>query len=321
MSAPSTTSRPTPPPAARSLVALLGATRERIVEHLRRVGDASVAELAELLEISEVATRRHLGVLEDDGLVDARTVNQGRGRPAARYALTPAASRLFPSAYDQLAQDVLEFLDATQGRDGVRAFLRWRLERQVASLGDAVTAGELEDRLGQLAEALSAAGFSASVTADGTGFTLTQDHCAIAEVAKDHPELCAYEAASFAKVLGTDVRLIRRETLAEGSRACVCCVTPRTRDDLPNADDVPGTYYRLAMDYAGRFGYKPIVGSWRHTNASRYIRMFQSRRSLLTWKIYGERLDGWSNDDFPTPLCPVRTVSRLRKSSRKRGIP
>ncbi|MFO0824709.1 MAG: hypothetical protein U0792_16590 [Gemmataceae bacterium] len=32
--------------------------------------------------------------------------------------------------------------------------------------------------------------------------------------------------------------------------------------------------------------------------------MFQSRRSLLVWKIYGERLDGWSNDDFPTETTP-----------------
>jgi hypothetical protein len=74
--------------------------------------------------------------------------------------------------------------------------------------------------------------------------------------------------------------------------------------DLPNADDVPGTYYRLAMDYAGRFGKKPIVGSWRHANASRYIRMFQSRRSLLIWKVFGKRADGWSNDDFPTEIVP-----------------
>lgn len=73
---------------------------------------------------------------------------------------------------------------------------------------------------------------------------------------------------------------------------------------LPDADDVPGTYYRLAMDHAGRFGYKPIAGAWRAPNASRYIRMFQSRRSLLIWKIYGERLDGWSNDDFPTETVP-----------------
>ncbi len=74
--------------------------------------------------------------------------------------------------------------------------------------------------------------------------------------------------------------------------------------DLPDNNDVPGTYYRLAMDYAARFGHKPIIGSWRNHNASRYIRMFQSRRSLLVWKIYGERLDGWANDDFPTETKP-----------------
>ncbi|MGH7788399.1 MAG: dockerin type I repeat-containing protein, partial [Candidatus Binatia bacterium] len=40
------------------------------------------------------------------------------------------------------------------------------------------------------------------------------------------------------------------------------------------------------------------------TNASRYIRMFQSRRSLLMWKLYGQRLDGWSNADHPTESSP-----------------
>jgi hypothetical protein len=81
--------------------------------------------------------------------------------------------------------------------------------------------------------------------------------------------------------------------------------------ELPDCDDVPGTYYRLAMDYAARFGHKPIIGSWRGANASRYIRMFQSRRSLLVWKIYGERLDGWTNDDFPTETTPgdARTLA------------
>jgi hypothetical protein len=65
------------------------------------------------------------------------------------------------------------------------------------------------------------------------------------------------------------------------------------------------------MDYAGRYGHKPIIGSWRNHNASRYVRMFQSRRSLLVWKIHGERLDGWSNDDFPTETEPgnARTLA------------
>lgn len=71
---------------------------------------------------------------------------------------------------------------------------------------------------------------------------------------------------------------------------------------IPNRGKWPGTYYRLAADSRAKFGHKPLIhnGTWRQTNASRYIRKFQSRRSLFIWKIFGKRLDGWSNDDFPS---------------------
>jgi len=77
----------------------------------------------------------------------------------------------------------------------------------------------------------------------------------------------------------------------------------------------PGTYYRLALDSEAKFGHKPVIhnGSWRQTNASRYIRKFQSRRSLLVWKIYGQRLDGWSNDDFPTETVPGDATTLMWK--------
>lgn len=67
----------------------------------------------------------------------------------------------------------------------------------------------------------------------------------------------------------------------------------------------PGTYYRLALDERAKFGHKPPgYDSWGYPNASRYVRKFQSRRSLLVWKLYGERLDGFSNDDHPSELEP-----------------
>jgi hypothetical protein len=100
-------------------------------------------------------------------------------------------------------------------------------------------------------------------------------------------------------------------------RSCVACHTKSAKqppaqlvlddDDEPlraGKGEVPGTYYRLAADGRAKFGYKPIIGSWRQSNASRYIRKFQSRRSLLVWKIHGRRLDGWTNDDFPTARKP-----------------
>lgn len=68
----------------------------------------------------------------------------------------------------------------------------------------------------------------------------------------------------------------------------------------------PGDYVRLAGDQGARWGYKPVIPAaiWRQTNASRYVRMFQSRRSLLVWKIFGQRLDGWANGDHPTESVP-----------------
>jgi hypothetical protein len=69
----------------------------------------------------------------------------------------------------------------------------------------------------------------------------------------------------------------------------------------------PGDYMRLANDQSARWGYAPVIGrssGWRQTNASRYVRLFQSRRSLLLWKLFGARLDGFSNADHPTERVP-----------------
>jgi hypothetical protein len=37
---------------------------------------------------------------------------------------------------------------------------------------------------------------------------------------------------------------------------------------------------------------------------SRYVWAFQSRRSLLIWKVFGARLDGFSNNDHPMEAIP-----------------
>jgi len=100
-------------------------------------------------------------------------------------------------------------------------------------------------------------------------------------------------------------------------RSCVPCHTKTSPappgalvlDDLTlGGDGLPGDYARLANDSGARWGYPPLVTVgqpvWRQTNASRYVRSFQSRRSLLVWKIFGARLDGWTNADHPTESTP-----------------
>jgi hypothetical protein len=116
-------------------------------------------------------------------------------------------------------------------------------------------------------------------------------------------------------------------------RSCVACHTQKADrpagnlvldDDTPlklqpsYPDTAPGTYHRLALDRAGKYGPKPPerpvgFGGWGDGNASRYVRLFQARRSLLIWKVYGLRTDGWSNDDFTSEIVPGDYTSLQHK--------
>jgi hypothetical protein len=102
-------------------------------------------------------------------------------------------------------------------------------------------------------------------------------------------------------------------------RSCVACHTQKAEKPAGNlvlddeqlrgdhiAHRVPGTYYRLASDPRALFGHKPVGQSgWGEgLRKSRYVWAFQSRRSLLIWKIFGARLDGFSNDDHPMEAVP-----------------
>jgi hypothetical protein len=78
---------------------------------------------------------------------------------------------------------------------------------------------------------------------------------------------------------------------------------------------VPGTFFRLALDQNARFGHKSPVRGWWLPQASRYVRFFSARRSLLAWKIFGKRLDDWSNDDFVTETVPGDPNSLYYKGS------
>jgi len=223
------------PDAPSSLVDLLGTTRSQVVDRLR-AGPASVGSLADQLSLTEPAVRRHLVALERDGLVISAVAGlrrEGRGRPSTSYQLTDRARRLYPDRSAEFANELLDYLEERHGRTALLEFVRWRQDRQAERY-----AGELDQTTGlaaradRLSDLLSQDGFladsSAVVTPEGaTVLELRQGHCAIAEVAAAHPEICAHEAAMFQRLLGA--KLSRRQTIAGGAGACVCTVvSPQT---------------------------------------------------------------------------------------------
>ncbi len=61
----------------------------------------------------------------------------------------------------------------------------------------------------------------------------------------------------------------------------------------------PGAYFRLVLDTFAELSTAPPNGQeqWYLPQLTRYLRAFQARQSLLMWKVWGERLDGRTNEE------------------------
>jgi predicted ArsR family transcriptional regulator len=200
-----------------------GGTRERILVLLRRHGRLSAPGLAQLLQLTSVGVRRHLAVLERDGLVSSALEKPRRGRPTAVYRLTDAGLETFPRHYDEVAREALVFL---KDRDAaaLAQFLAWRNERLAASYAGRVEGATLAERTDALAEVLSEQGFMAEVEPADGGLRLCQHNCTVEHLATELPDLCASEAELFERLLGT--RVERETTIVDGAVRC------ETRIDL-----------------------------------------------------------------------------------------
>lgn len=207
-------------------------TRGQIMVYLRRRGRLSAPQLAGLLGMTTVGVRRHLVLLERDGLVTATTEKPKRGRPTAVYRLTDAGLETFPRHYDEIASEALAFL---KGEDAAafRRFLARRNDRLAASFATRVEGATVEERAAALAEVLTQQGYMAEVEQTPEGLRLCQHNCTVEHLASELPDLCASETQLFELLLGTPVR--REATIARGAVRCV------THVDLPGHAKRSGT--------------------------------------------------------------------------------
>ena len=82
-------------------------TRRLVLLAIKEYGRLTADQLAEMLNISTVAVRRHLDTLKNAQLIGFEEVQKGVGRPSFVYFLTPKADHLFPRNYQDLAADLI----------------------------------------------------------------------------------------------------------------------------------------------------------------------------------------------------------------------
>ena len=197
-------------------------TRERVARSILELGPSTAAVLGERLDLTPAAVRRHLDHLIGEGAVEAREPRvygaRGRGRPAKVFALTELGRDRFDQQYDDLAAQALRFLAETGGEDAVMEFARRRVAGLETRYREITESDPDTEPSVALAQALTQSGYAAAVKESPLGPQLCQQHCPVAHVAHEFPQLCEAETEVFGRLLGRHVQ--RLATIAHGDGVC-----------------------------------------------------------------------------------------------------
>ncbi|YAI82661.1 MAG: iron-sulfur cluster biosynthesis transcriptional regulator SufR [cyanobacterium endosymbiont of Rhopalodia sterrenbergii] len=203
-------------------------TKEDILNYLLKHGQAKASELAQALEITPQATRRHLKDLETEDLIEHQSQQVGLGRPQHIYYLSKQGRDYFPNRYGEFAVSFLKTLTETVGEQQVGEVLRKQWERKAEDYRQRIGNGTLEERVSKLVELRQKEGYMAEIhlfnpknscQALKEGYILAEHHCAISEVAESYPTVCGHELEMFAEIL-PDCTVERTHWINQGEHNC-----------------------------------------------------------------------------------------------------
>jgi len=195
--------------------------RQEILIILKKKGEATVDELATMLNLTPVTVRHHLDILRADGLVQAPAVRRrhGPGRPQYVYTLTKASDDHFPKAYDKLANELLAEIKSKVEPKVVQeifdSIAQQRLEK-APSIDPELPAKE---RVEVLADYLSTQGFIASAEEIDGRLFIHVSNCPYQNVSIVHSEFCQVDHVILETLTGMKVQC--RERITQGSHNCV----------------------------------------------------------------------------------------------------
>ena len=211
-------------------LASLPESRRRILEHVKRHGEAAAEAIAVDLGVTLSGARQHLAALERDGLLEHHPQRGGAGRPRHLFTLTAAGDAFFPRAYAELTNELLDYVEDEDPALLERIFDRRaqrRLQRTLAR-----SAGKLfAEQVRIVAEVLDEDGYLADFTRrdDGT-FVITEHNCAVLGVALRYRHACSSELA-FLQAALPQAEVTRIAHRLNGGHVCAYLVCPIAVDD------------------------------------------------------------------------------------------
>jgi predicted ArsR family transcriptional regulator len=193
---------------------------DRVLEVLKQSGGGlSVKELCQKLDLSSMAVRRQITLLESGDLVLSQKEKQKVGRPTNFYFLTEKGHERFHRDYADLAVDLLVSLRSLDGKEKLNDVFEQRRQRYLETCRPKIPGKTLESRVHEVAQLLSRDGYMATWERVGPkSYLIKEMNCPVSRVARKFPQLCIHEEALLAELL--QARVSRQHHLLRNEQYC-----------------------------------------------------------------------------------------------------
>lgn len=199
-------------------------TRRRVLETLKRRGEATADQLADDLETTPGAVRQHLAALRSADLVVTRPSRGQTGRPADVYRCTALTEPLFAIERD-LAVEILDDIHDEDPALVERIFDR-RRRRMVDATRDGLAGKPIGERVAALTDHFDAHGYLADFDeTSGGAFRIHLHNCPIWNVADRFEHACNAELGFIGDIL-PDAEVTRIEHKSDHCSTCAYQISP-----------------------------------------------------------------------------------------------
>lgn len=198
-----------------------------MLDLLKKRGEQGADQLASSMGLTVSALRQQLSGLQKDGLVGFREARSGPGRPRHLYHLTSAAEGLYPRAYAELTNELLDYVGDAQP-ELVDEIFRRRRQRRIENARIRLAGKNFADKVKELASILDADGYLAETVAEPDGsFLIIEHNCAILGIALRYGQACGTEL-DFIKTVLPEARIERIAHMVQGASNCSYRIRPKS---------------------------------------------------------------------------------------------
>ena len=181
-----------------------------------------MAGLARELGLAPATVRRHMDILQRDGLLTYEEVRHGTGRPEHLFSLTDSGHEELPKNYDALLSELVSEMaslseEETSGRSG-EELVEFAFANVARRAAEPYIKERGSDPIEALRQLLTDHDFAPEFEVTESGIRITLNNCPFRSAVKDNPTICSFDTGLISGVLKSEAR--REACIRNGDQCC-----------------------------------------------------------------------------------------------------